>query len=210
MVSTMSGQSMRLRSTQCEFTGPDRFVSRLRFSFRYNTFASGGSDGMVSLWDHYAKKRLKQIPRQASAVTALAYSPSGDKLAIGVSYCWDDGEAGLKKERDKNKGQVVQVRIKHIGDDGKVGRRRGYPRLQHSLTRYCSLGRCRLRSSEFQQASTAPRVSRVVARTRGLFDVILAFANHLPCLQGSAYPRSCKVLVYSSRKRILSRTTPRV
>jgi len=79
---------------------------------------SGGSDGTVSLWDHTAKKRLKQYPKYASAVTSLSFSPSGEKLAIGVSYAWDEGEEGLKKEMDSG-GRVVQVRIRHVGDEGK-------------------------------------------------------------------------------------------
>jgi WD40 repeat protein len=30
---------------------------------RYNTFASAGSDGTVSIWDHKVKKRLRQYPK---------------------------------------------------------------------------------------------------------------------------------------------------
>jgi len=95
-------------------------VNALAFHPVYNTFASGGSDGTVSLWDHTAKKRLKQFPKYDSAVTSLSFSPSGNKLAIGVSYAWDEQEAGLKKELEKNNGRTVEIRIRSgLNEDGK-------------------------------------------------------------------------------------------
>lgn len=51
----------------------------------HNTFCSGGSDGLVSLWDHLTKKRMKQYPKFATSVSCLAFSPDGSKLAIGCS-----------------------------------------------------------------------------------------------------------------------------
>ena len=61
------------------------------FPLSHNTFASGGSDGTVSIWDHNAKKRMKQYPPFATEVSCLAFSPDGEKLAIGVSYEHDNG-----------------------------------------------------------------------------------------------------------------------
>ncbi|KAG8872530.1 methionyl-tRNA synthetase [Tulasnella sp. 331] len=96
-------------------------VNALAFHPTYNTFASGGSDGTVSLWDHTAKKRLKQFTKYSSAVTALSFSPSGQKLAIGVSYAWDEGEDGLKKEMERNNGRVIEIRIRNgLNDESKV------------------------------------------------------------------------------------------
>ncbi|KAG9046073.1 hypothetical protein FS837_005149 [Tulasnella sp. UAMH 9824] len=95
-------------------------VNSLAFHPKYNTFASAGSDGTVSLWDHTAKKRLKQYPKYASAVTAIGFTnTTGDKLAIGVSYAWDEGEDGLKREVTANGGRVIQVRIRTVGDECK-------------------------------------------------------------------------------------------
>ncbi|KAG8926433.1 hypothetical protein FRC01_008869 [Tulasnella sp. 417] len=86
----------------------------------FNTFASAGSDGTVSLWDHTAKKRLKQYQKYSSAVTAIAFTnTTGDKLAIGVSYAWDEGEDGLKREVSANGGRVIQVRVRTVGDECK-------------------------------------------------------------------------------------------
>lgn len=58
--------------------------------FSHNTFASGGSDGAISIWDHNAKKRMKLYPRLPTAVSALAFSPDGTKLAIAASYEHDN------------------------------------------------------------------------------------------------------------------------
>ncbi len=58
--------------------------------FRHNTFASGGSDGFISIWDHSAKKRMKLYPNYPTAISALAFSPDGSKLAIGASYEHDN------------------------------------------------------------------------------------------------------------------------
>lgn len=71
-------------------------VNALAFHPTYNTFASGGSDATVSIWDHKVKKRLRQYPRYASPVAALAFSADGTRLAIGASYTWDEGEEGAR------------------------------------------------------------------------------------------------------------------
>jgi cell cycle arrest protein BUB3 len=95
-------------------------VNALAFHPTYNTFASGGSDGTVSLWDHNAKKRLKQFTNYDSAITSLSFSASGQKLAIGVSYAWDEGEDGLKREMDRPGGRTIMVKIRNgLNEEGK-------------------------------------------------------------------------------------------
>ncbi|KAI0063749.1 WD40 repeat-like protein [Artomyces pyxidatus] len=71
-------------------------VNALAFHPIYNTFASAGSDGTVSIWDHKVKKRLRQYPRYHSAIPSVAFNSDGTKLAVGVSYTWDTGEEGAK------------------------------------------------------------------------------------------------------------------
>jgi len=71
-------------------------VNALAFHPVYNTFASAGSDGTVSIWDHKLKKRLRQYPKYHSAVPSIAFNCNGTKLAVGVSYTWDEGEEGAK------------------------------------------------------------------------------------------------------------------
>lgn len=82
--------------------------------FRYNTFASAGSDGTVSIWDHKLKKRLRQYPKYQAAVPSVAFNHDGTKLAIGVSYNWDEGEEGTKT------AERPAVYVKTTGDEVKV------------------------------------------------------------------------------------------
>ena len=90
-------------------------VNALAFHPTYNTFASGGSDATVSIWDHKVKKRLRQYQRYAVPVAALAFSADGTRLAIGASYTWDEGEEGARTtERPalfvREPGEEVKVR----------------------------------------------------------------------------------------------------
>ncbi|TFY82888.1 hypothetical protein EWM64_g1121 [Hericium alpestre] len=71
-------------------------VNSLAFHPIYNTFASAGSDGTVSIWDHKVKKRLRQYPRYQNSIASIAFNKDGSKLAVGVSYTWDNGEEGAK------------------------------------------------------------------------------------------------------------------
>lgn len=69
---------------------PENWDGRELADSRHNTFASGGSDGVLSVWDHSAKKRMRLYPSYPTAISALAFSPDGTKLAIGVSYEHDN------------------------------------------------------------------------------------------------------------------------
>lgn len=82
---------------------------------RYNTFASAGSDGTVSIWDHKVKKRLRQYPKFPNPVSAIAFNCDGTKIAVGASYTWDEGEEGLKHVKTPWLG------VRRLGDEVKVG-----------------------------------------------------------------------------------------
>lgn len=83
-------------------------------SISYNTFASAGSDGTVSIWDHKSKKRLRQYPKYNAPVPSIAFNCDGTKLAVGVSYTWEEGEEGAKT------AERPAVYIKNVGDEVKV------------------------------------------------------------------------------------------
>jgi cell cycle arrest protein BUB3 len=83
----------------------------------YHTFASAGSDGIVSVWDHAAKKRLRQYQKYHNAVNAVAFNKTGTKLAVGVSYGWDNGQEGSRLP-ESNK---VSIFVREVGDEYKVG-----------------------------------------------------------------------------------------
>lgn len=51
---------------------------------RFGTFATGGGDGYVALWDPVSKKRLKQYHRYPLPVSDVVFSHDGDFLAVGT------------------------------------------------------------------------------------------------------------------------------
>jgi cell cycle arrest protein BUB3 len=67
-------------------------VNALAFHPVHGTFASGGGDGVVALWDGVAKRRIRQYPKYGSSVAALAFSADGRYLAIAVSPGFEDGK----------------------------------------------------------------------------------------------------------------------
>ncbi|KAG5645741.1 hypothetical protein DXG03_005437 [Asterophora parasitica] len=89
-------------------------VNALAFHPTYNTFASAGSDATVSIWDHKVKKRLRQYPKFSNPISSLAFNCDGTKLAVAISYTWDEGEAGLKT------AERPTVLVKKLGDEIKV------------------------------------------------------------------------------------------
>lgn len=90
-------------------------VNSLAFHPIHNTFASAGSDGTVSIWDHKVKKRLRQYPKFPGPVAAVGFNCDGSKIAVAVSYTWDEGEAGLKTA-----GVAPWIGVRKVGDEVKV------------------------------------------------------------------------------------------
>ena len=83
---------------------------------RHHTFGSAGSDGIISIWDHTAKKRLRQYPKYHNSVNDISFNTNGTKLAVGVSYGWEKGEPAAKLAENAR----VSVFIREIGDEVKV------------------------------------------------------------------------------------------
>ncbi|CAO3693675.1 unnamed protein product [Rhizopus stolonifer] len=67
-------------------------VNALAFHPTYGTFASGGSDCMVNIWDGENKKRLKQFTGYSEEIACLDFNHDGSMLAIASSYTFDEGE----------------------------------------------------------------------------------------------------------------------
>jgi len=67
-------------------------VNAIAFHPVRGTFATGGSDGGVCVWDGYAKKRLWRLNPFDTAVSSLSFSADGTQLAVAVSYTFDNGE----------------------------------------------------------------------------------------------------------------------
>ncbi|KAH9285072.1 Mitotic checkpoint protein BUB3 [Echinococcus granulosus] len=67
-------------------------VTAISFHQRYNTFATGGSDGMVNTWDGFNRKWLAQFEKYSTTISSLDFCEDGTQLAIGVSYLYENGE----------------------------------------------------------------------------------------------------------------------
>ncbi|KAJ6986326.1 mitotic checkpoint protein BUB3.2 [Populus alba x Populus x berolinensis] len=58
----------------------------------YGTFATGGCDGFVNIWDGNNKKRLYQYSKYPSSIAALSFSRDGSLLAVASSYTYEEGD----------------------------------------------------------------------------------------------------------------------
>jgi cell cycle arrest protein BUB3 len=91
-------------------------VNALAFHPVHGTFASGGGDGTVALWDAEAKRRLKQYQKFPSSVAAAAFSANGRFLALGVCPGFETGQEDYTGE-----GQTKLV-IRRLGESEAKGK----------------------------------------------------------------------------------------
>ncbi|KYK59210.1 hypothetical protein DCS_00340 [Drechmeria coniospora] len=91
-------------------------VNALAFHPIHGTFASGGGDGTVALWDAVAKRRLKQYQKFPNSVASLAFSNDGKYLAIGVCPGFETGQEDYNGE-----GQTF-ILIRELGDNEAKGK----------------------------------------------------------------------------------------
>ena len=59
---------------------------------RQSTFASGGGDGYVVLWDGKSKRRIRQYLISSTSVASMDWNADGKLLAVGVSPGFVDGQ----------------------------------------------------------------------------------------------------------------------
>lgn len=67
-------------------------VNAIAHNRRYGSFVTGGGDGGTSVWDGVAKKRIFQYPLEETSVSSIAFSPDDARMAVAVSYTFEDGE----------------------------------------------------------------------------------------------------------------------
>jgi len=84
-------------------------VNAISFHREHNTFATGGSDGFVNIWDGYNKKRLCQFHRFPTSIASLSFSSAGDVLAIASSYMFENDN-----QKENNFGENIIIR--HVSD----------------------------------------------------------------------------------------------
>lgn len=83
----------RSRENDIELIYP---VNAIAFHNTHNTFATGGSDCMVNIWDGFNKKRLCQFHSYPAGITSLSFDYTGNKLAIASSYNYEKGPNDIK------------------------------------------------------------------------------------------------------------------
>ncbi|WPH04499.1 putative nuclear pore complex subunit [Acrodontium crateriforme] len=89
-------------------------VNALAFHPVHGTFATGGGDGVVALWDANTKRRVRQYPKLGASVAAVDFSNDGKFLAIAVSPGFEDGEE--KPEGLDTPGSVIKVVIRTLSE----------------------------------------------------------------------------------------------
>ncbi|EPE28383.1 WD40 repeat-like protein [Glarea lozoyensis ATCC 20868] len=91
-------------------------VNALAFHPVYGTFASGGGDGVVALWDANAKRRIRQYQKYPQSVAALGFSSDGKFLAIGVCPGFENGQEEYSGEG------VTKIYIRELGETEAKGK----------------------------------------------------------------------------------------
>ncbi|KAI3856844.1 hypothetical protein MKW92_048169 [Papaver armeniacum] len=67
-------------------------VNAIAFHPIYGTFATGGCDGFVNVWDGNNKKRLYQYSKYPTSIAALSFNRDGRLLAVASSYTFEGGD----------------------------------------------------------------------------------------------------------------------
>jgi cell cycle arrest protein BUB3 len=80
-------------------------VNALAFCPSSGRLASGGGDGRVWSWDIEERKKIGEIGHWHNTVASLAYSPSGDHIAVALSYTYEKGDI----QHDKDQIVIKQV-----------------------------------------------------------------------------------------------------
>ena len=83
-------------------------VNAISFHRGHNTFATGGSDGFVNIWDPFNKKRLCQFHRYSKDISCLSFNWEGSMIAIAVSSVWNNDETTMGRDT---------IFIRHVTDN---------------------------------------------------------------------------------------------
>ncbi|PYH42297.1 WD40 repeat domain-containing protein [Aspergillus saccharolyticus JOP 1030-1] len=90
-------------------------VNTLAFHPVHGTFASGGGDGVVALWDGMAKRRIRQYQKLPSSVAAVDFSANGKYLAIAISPGFEDGKEDVAEG-------TVKIFVRELGETEAKGK----------------------------------------------------------------------------------------
>lgn len=91
-------------------------VNALAFHPTFGTFASGGGDSSVALWDAEAKRRMKVYQKFPDSIAALAFSGDGRYLAVGICPGF---ETGMEDYSGEGRTKIV---IRELGETEAKGK----------------------------------------------------------------------------------------
>lgn len=92
-------------------------VNALAFHPIHGTFASGGGDGVVALWDAVHKRRIRQYQRFPASVQTIDFSSDGKYVAMGVSPGFEDAS-------DDVPDGAIKVFIRVLSDTEAKGKKK--------------------------------------------------------------------------------------
>ncbi|CAJ0934722.1 unnamed protein product, partial [Mesorhabditis belari] len=84
-------------------------VNAVAFHPTYSSFATGGSDAQVNIWDPYNRKRLVQFHTQPTSIVGLDFNVDGSQIAIASSYAYE-------QETDPNPIPPSSITIRALTD----------------------------------------------------------------------------------------------
>ena len=85
-------------------------VNAIAFHAVHGTFATGGGDGVVAIWDAVAKRRIRIYPKLASSIAGLSFSSNGKYLATAMSPGFEDGNDELPEG-------AIGIFLREIGEN---------------------------------------------------------------------------------------------
>ena len=92
-------------------------VNALAFHPVHGTFATGGGDGVVALWDAKTKRRVRQYQKLGASVAAMDFSSDGKFLAIGISPGFEDGF-----EEEEVDPSLVKIIVRELAEGEAKGK----------------------------------------------------------------------------------------
>ncbi|KAJ9604426.1 mitotic spindle checkpoint protein Bub3 [Cladophialophora chaetospira] len=85
-------------------------VNAVAFHPVHGTFATGGGDGVVAIWDAVAKRRIRIYPKLVSSIAALSFCSNGKYLATAISPGFEDGN-------DEVAEGTIGIFIRELGEN---------------------------------------------------------------------------------------------
>ena len=109
-------------------------VNCLTFHPSFGTFASGGGDGVIALWDAVAKRRIRQYQKYAIGIAGLSFSADGRYLAVGLS-------PGMEDAKELQPEGNCKIFIRELSETEAKGKDRKYEKVGRMKSSLCHISK---------------------------------------------------------------------